>query len=121
MKLKLLGATLAIAALGVAALPAVEAEARHGRKAAIIAGAAVLGLGLAAAASRPRYYYDDYGYYDDYDYGPPPRRYYRAPPRGYYDRGYSSRRGYYDDRYAGPYDYPDPYAKEKIRRRHFTE
>ena len=120
MRLKTLSAVAAVAAIGMATFAAGDAEARHGRKAAIIAGGALLGLGLAAAASRSRHYRDDYAYYDDYDhyggydYGPPPRRYYREPPRRYYREDYGSY-GYYDG--PGPYDYPDSYAKEKIKRR----
>ena len=114
MKLRTLGVAAAGLIIGFGVIGASVAEAHgyhrhhgHGRGAAIVGGA-ILGLGLAAALSRPRYYDHPGYYYDDYGYAPPPppRRYYRPPPRAYY----------YDD-YAGPYDYPDSYAKEKIKRR----
>lgn len=70
----------ALGLAGAIALSVPSAEARGGRNAAIFAGAAVGALALgaaAAAASQPRYYYNDGPYaYQPYGYN---TYYYDAP------------------------------------------
>jgi hypothetical protein len=71
---KILIATAAAAALGVATVAAPqEAQARHGRNAAIIGGIAAGALLGAAVANGPYYAYNPVPYY----YGPSP--YYYGP------------------------------------------
>ena len=69
---------------------------RGGGAGAALAAAAIVGTGIAIAASRP-YGYDSYGYY-----GGPPVAYYESPGYGY---GYGGNPYYYNRRpYVGGYN-----------------
>ena len=68
----------------------------YGGGGAALAAAAIVGTGIAIAASRP-YGYDSYGYY-----GGPPVAYYESPGYGY---GYGGNPYYYNRRpYVGGYN-----------------